>query len=54
MQPNIKEKILHTKLLLEDILEYQVLDQTLDRDMELQYIKDAVELLEEIYESLRY
>ena len=53
MQPNIKDRILHIKLSLEDIINYQVLDQTLDRDMELQYIKDAIELLEEIYESLR-
>ena len=53
MQPNIKDRILYIKLSLEDIINYQALDQTLDRDMELQYIKDAVESLEEIYESLR-
>lgn len=52
MSPHLIERVIETKFKLEDILGYQALDQTLDRDMELQYIKDAVEVLDEIYKLL--
>lgn len=50
MQPALIEKILDAKFKLEEILGYQALDRTLDEDIELRYIKDAVAVLDEIYE----
>ena len=52
MQSTLIEKILAAKFKLEEVLGYQALDKTLDEDIELRYIKDAVDVLDEIYESL--
>ena len=52
MQPNLIEKVLDAKFKLEEILSYQALEKTLDEEIELRYIKDAVNVLDEIYELL--
>ena len=52
MQPALIERILDAKFKLEEILGYQALDRTLDEDIEIRYIKDAVDVLDEIYELL--
>ena len=50
MQPALIEKVLDAKFKLEEILGYQALDKTLDEDIEIRYIKDAINVLDEIYE----
>ena len=52
MQPNLIERVLDVKFKLEEILGYQALDKTLDEEIELRYIKNAIDVLDEIYESL--
>lgn len=52
MQPNLIERVLDAKFKLEEILGYQALDRTLDEEIEIKYIKDAVDVLDEIYELL--
>lgn len=50
MQPNLIERVLDAKFKLKEVLGYQALEKTLDEEIELRYIKDAVEVLDEIYE----
>ena len=52
MQPNLIERVIDAKFKLEEVIGYQELDKTLDEEIELRYIKDAVDVLDEIYELL--
>ena len=52
MQPNLIERVIDAKFKLEEVIGYQEFDKTLDEEIELRYIKDAVDVLDEIYELL--
>lgn len=53
MKPHLIERIITTKFKLKEVLCFQALEVTLDRDVELEYIEEAVELLEELYDLLK-
>lgn len=52
MKPRLPERVEDVLFNLKEFLGYQALYQTVD-NVELQYVEDTVELLEELYDLLK-